>query len=184
MEERNLTLHDGLSLMYRGNLIAVIAALCVFIPIVNLFALVAILVGGIMEIIGLVKVRNLHSDYMSAVAAMIAGLVVGLFANDESSFGSIMGVANNIIGLFQYYFVIRATNSLLREAGRDDVAAEGDKAWKLELGVAVLGIVCVLLALIVAPVALIGALFAAILSVISLVIYLGYLKKSMDVFGM
>lgn len=184
MDERNLILHDGLRLMYRGNLIAVIAALCIFVPVINLFALVAIIVGGVMEIIGLIKVRNLHSDYMSAVIAMIAGFVVGLFANDESSFGSILDAANGIIGLFQYYFVIRATNSLLREAGREDVAAEGDKAWKMELMVTILGIGCTLAAFVLVPVAAIGALFAVILSIVSLIIYMGYLKKSMDVFGL
>lgn len=175
---------EGLNLMYVGNIIIIAAALCTLLamlmPFLVILTSLAIIVGGVVCLVGLVKLRNEHGDYMNALIACVLGIVFGLLSNNESVFGSLMSLANTICTLLEVYFVIRGTNSFLRERGCLMEVAMGDKAWRWQLISAVASVAAAVLAavsLFAAPgLSIVLVLGALGVSIAALVFYLSYLR--------
>ena len=175
---------EGLNLMYVGNMIAIVSALCTLLTFIILPLLIltsiAAFIGGVVCLVGLAKLRNEHEDYMSALMACVLGIVFGLLSNNESVFGSLMNLANTICTLLEVYFVIRGTNSFLQERGCLMEVAMGDKAWRWTLISAVAGVAAAVLAavsLFAAPgLSIVLVLGALGVSIAALVFYLSYLK--------
>lgn len=178
---------EGLNLMYVGNIIAIVAALCTLLallaPFLAILTAIAVLVGGVVCLVGLVKLRNEHVDYMSALMACIFGIVLGLLSNNESVFGSMMSLAESICNLLQIYFVIRGTNSFLRGQGCLVEVSMGDQAWKWELISIAVSVAAAVLALVLLPLGLILAVVNLVVSIVALVFYLSYLKASAAALG-
>ena len=178
---------EGLHLMYIGSIITIVAALCtllaLLVPLLAIITGIAVLVGGVVCLVGLVKLRNEHEDYMSALMACILGIVFGLLSNNESTFGSLMDLANSICSLLRIYFVIRGTNSFLRERGCLMEVAMGDKAWRWQLISIVVSVAAVVLALVLLPLAFILVIVNLVVSIVALVFYLSYLKASAGALG-
>jgi len=139
---------------------------------------IAILVGGVICLVGLAKLRNEHGDYMNALVACILGIIFGLLSNNESVFGSMMDLAQSICSLIQIYFVIRGTNNFLRIRGYLTEESMGDRAWKWELISVVVSVATAVLAFVLLPLAFILAIVNMVVSIAALVFYLSYLKAS------
>ena len=182
MDERSQILRSNLKLMYRGEFILAISMLFVIIPLINLFAVLAALVGAIMSVVGMVKLRNEHPDYMNAVIALVINFIAGLFDGGEGGFSSLMGVISSVAGLFMVYFVIRATNQLLREIGAEAAASAGDKAWKYQIGATITSIVCSVLSLVLFPLALVFVIISIVVALAALVYYVRYLDQASSAF--
>ena len=131
--------------------------------------------------------RTPMSSYMSALVACVLGIVFGLLANNESTFGSLMDLANSICSLLQAYFIIRGTNSFLRDRGYLTEVSMGDKAWRWQLISAVASVAVTVLAAVtffVTPaLSVVLMLGVLIVSIIALVFYLSYLKASAGALG-
>lgn len=173
---------EGLNLIYVGNMIAIVAALCtllaLLVPLLVIVTVIAILVGGIVSLVGLVKLRKEHGDYMSALVVCIFGIAFALLSNNETVFGNIMDLANSICGLLQIYFVIRGTNSFLRDHGCLMEVSMGEKAWKWQLISIAVSVATVVLAFVLLLVAWFLAVIDLVVSIAALVFYLSYLKAS------
>lgn len=178
---------EGLNLMYVGNIIAIVAALCTLLALLAPFLAIitgtAVLVGGVVCLVGLVMLRNEHGDYMSALVACILGIVFGLLSNNESVFGSMMSLARPICNLLQTYFVIRGTSSFLRGRGCLAEVSMGDRAWKWELISIVVSVAAAVLALVLLPLAFVLVIVSLVVSIAALVFYLSYLKASAAALG-
>lgn len=137
--------------------------------------------------VGLVKLRNEHGDYMNALIACVLGIVFNLFSRGDSAFANFMSIANTICTLLEVYFVIRGTNSFLRERGCLTEVSMGDRAWKWQLISAVVGVavgVLAALALFLAPgLSIVLVLGALVVEIAALVFYLSYLKASVAALG-
>lgn len=189
--ENTRKISEGLHLMYVGNIIAIVSLLCILlaflIPLLALVIALVALLGGIVSLVGLAKLRNEHADYMSALVACVLGIVFGLLSNNESTFGSLMDLANSICSLLQAYFVIRGTNSFLRERGCLTEVSMGDKAWRWQLISAVASVAVAVLAAVtffVTPaLSVVLVLGILVVSIIALVFYLSYLKASAGALG-
>lgn len=178
---------EGLNLMYVGNIIAIVAALCTLLallapPLVFITG-IAVLVGGVVCMVGLVKLRNEHGDYISALMACIFGIVFGLLSNNESVFGSMMGLAQSVCSLVQVYFVVRGTNSFLQSRGCLTEVSMGDRAWKWELISIVVSVAAVVLAFVLLPLAFMLVIVNLVVSIAALVFYLSYLKAGAAALG-
>ena len=173
---------EGLNLMYVGNIVIIAAALCTLLamlmPFLVILTSLAIIVGGVVCLVGLVKLRNEHGDYMNALVACILGIIFGLLSNNESVFGSMMDLAQSICSLIQIYFVIRGTNNFLRIRGYLTEESMGDRAWKWELISVVVSVATAVLAFVLLPLAFILAIVNMVVSIAALVFYLSYLKAS------
>jgi len=191
METHNENLCKGLHLMYLGAIISIVTGICavasVALPPLAIVFLIATLGAGITSFAGLVKIRNEHADYKNALIALVMAFICGLFSRGDGGFASLMSMIQSIAGLFETYFVIRATSSFLRERGFIEQAEQGDKVWKWTListiGMVVTGVLTVLLMAInmgLAGIGLILLLIALLLSIYGMILYLGYLRESSE----
>ena len=189
--ENTKKISEGLHLIYTGNMIAIVSLLGILLaflmPLLALVIAFVALLGGIVSLVGLAKLRKEHTDYMSALVACVLGIVFGLLANNESTFGSLMDLANSICSLLQAYFIIRGTNSFLRDRGYLTEVSMGDKAWRWQLISAVASVAVTVLAAVtffVTPaLSVVLMLGVLIVSIIALVFYLSYLKASAGALG-
>lgn len=187
---------QSLRLMYVGNMIIIASILCTILawiipPLVFLVAM-AVLGGTVISLVGLVKLRNEHQAYRNAVITLVIVFVVGLFANDETIFGALMSMAQDICNLLMTYFVIKGTNAVLQSRGAAGQMELGKKAWRWQLisfGAAFLSggitLLCLLLSgsLLDSPsliLPLISVFASLAISLVALVYYLRYLKQSSE----
>lgn len=186
-------LYSGLHLMYIGDLITIIGLtaglLILFIPgfiVLAILILLAGLVGAIMSVVGLARLRGEHPDYMNALVLfilafacnMVSKYVPGPFANGAELAGSICSLA-------QAYFLIRGTNSLLCQIGREELAAKGRRVFVIQVAGTVLSMLLSVLTVIFSQelgmlvvLMIVSLLIATIISVFSLL----YLKESSEAF--
>ncbi|GAA6393352.1 hypothetical protein WKS99_01580 [Flintibacter sp. HCN-6482] len=187
---------QSLRLMYVGNIIIIASILCTILawiipPLVFLVAM-AVLGGTVISLVGLVKLRNEHQAYRNAVITLVIVFVVGLFANDETIFGALMSMAQDICNLLMTYFVIKGTNAVLQSKGAAGQMELGKKAWRwqfISFGAAFLSggitLLCLLLSgsLLDSPsliLPLISVFASLAISLVALVYYLRYLKQSSE----
>lgn len=187
---------QSLRLMYVGNIIIIASILCTILawiipPLVFLVSM-AVLGGTVISLVGLVKLRNEHQAYRNAVITLVIVFVVGLFANDETIFGALMSMAQDICNLLMTYFVIKGTNAVLQSRGAAGQMELGKKAWRWQLisfGAAFLSggitLLCLLLSgsLLDSPsliLPLISVFASLAISLVALVYYLRYLKQSSE----
>lgn len=187
---------QSLRLMYVGNMIIIASILCTILawiipPLVFLVSM-AVLGGTVISLVGLVKLRSEHRAYRNAVITLVIVFVVGLFANDETIFGALMSMAQDICNLLMTYFVIKGTNAVLQSRGAAGQMELGKKAWRWQLisfGAAFLSggitLLCLLLSgsLLDSPsliLPLISVFASLAISLVALVYYLRYLKQSSE----
>ena len=187
---------QSLRLMYVGNMIIIASILCTIlawiIPPLLFLVSMAVLGGTVISLVGLVKLRNEHQAYRNAVITLVIVFVVGLFANDETIFGALMSMAQDICNLLMTYFVIKGTNAVLQSRGAAGQMELGKKAWRWQLisfGAAFLSggitLLCLLLSgsLLDSPsliLPLISVFASLAISLVALVYYLRYLKQSSE----
>lgn len=187
---------QSLRLMYVGNMIIIASILCTILawiipPLVFLVSM-AVLGGTVISLVGLVKLRSEHRAYRNAVITLVIVFVVGLFANDETIFGALMSMAQDICNLLMTYFVIKGTNAVLQSRGAAGQMELGKKAWRwqpISFGAAFLSggitLLCLLLSgsLLDSPsliLPLISVFASLAISLVALVYYLRYLKQSSE----
>lgn len=187
---------QSLRLMYVGNMIIIASILCTILawiipPLVFLVSM-AVLGGTVISLVGLVKLRSEHRAYRNAVITLVIVFVVGLFANDETIFGALMSMAQDICNLLMTYFVIKGTNAVLQSRGAAGQMELGKRAWRWQLisfGAAFLSggitLLCLLLSgsLLDSPsliLPLISVFASLAISLVALVYYLRYLKQSSE----
>ena len=187
---------QSLRLMYVGNMIIIASILCTILawiipPLIFLVSM-AVLGGTVISLVGLVKLRNEHQAYRNAVITLVIVFVVGLFANDETIFGALMSMAQDICNLLMTYFVIKGTNAVLQSKGAAGQMELGKKAWRwqfISFGAAFLSggitLLCLLLSgsLLDSPsliLPLVSVFASLAISLVALVYYLRYLKQSSE----
>ena len=176
----------GLNLIYIGSLIAIVSMVCaavvLLVPLLALLLVFVGFVGGVVSLVGLAMLRNEHGDYMNALVACVLGIVFGLLSGGDDAFATFMNLGGTICALLQVYFVVRGTNSFLRERGCLIEVAMGDKAkaWRWQLISAVAGVVAGILTavtLFAAPgLSIVLVLGNLVVSIAALVFYLSYLR--------
>lgn len=191
MEYNKMTLHDGLHLMYLGELIGLVGLIVglgvLLIPglgLLGLFIILSALVGVVMSIVGLFKLRNEHSDYMIALIILAVSFVCGLISKNSSGLlSTVFDLANSVLGLAKLYYVIRTTNMFLSQIGREDLVEKGRKALFVQAASTVVAVLVDGLSLVMRD--SIGALVVlliviAVVAIIAAWFYLNYLKESSE----
>ena len=189
------TLHKGLDLMYRGELIALVGLIVgifvLFIPVIGpllgLVVLLAALVGGIMSLVASFRLSREHRDYQTALVLLIASLACNLIERAVSGGGAsvVLSVVQSVCSLGEIYFFIRATNSFLSQEGREDKVQQGRKVFMLQLIACVLSIVLGALLVVLAEdmtLLLVLALVIGVVAIVPAAFFIQYLKDSAEVF--
>ena len=96
----------------------------------------------------------------------------------------VLSVVQSVCSLGEIYFFIRATNSFLSLAEREDKVQQGWKIFRIELIACVIGVVLGVLIVLLAEnvtLVLVLALAAGIVSLVPAVLFIQYLKDSADI---
>ncbi len=98
---------SSLGLMFWGNIVA----LCGVIPIVGV---IAVLVGGVMELVALMKLRTQSEKYNNAFTFTIIGIILSLFTGGDGLWGMAMQLLYGLATLGATYYVCMATEECVR----------------------------------------------------------------------
>ena len=184
---------QGLKNMFIASIGAIVCAVLLVIPFVNIIAVVAALVFTILSLVGLWTVGKDITEckmafwftILSSVLSGIANVANNASASGTSVIGTLLSVAGSALSLAVTYYVCTSVASALRTFGAEETAASGDKAWKIMLWTTIASVVASILCLV--PILnIIGALLAviaAIAGVVGLVFYMIFLNKAYKAFG-
>lgn len=194
---------NGVSKVYIAQILSLIVSVIGLISILAMFlgSTGGIITGGIgvlvvgilgivafiLELIGVVKMRNENSKLNAAFILTIVGIVTTAFQNMSGAFGTIMDIATSIIEVLIIVFICQGIALLLDQEGQSELAEKGNKTAVLSgvaYGIGTIGssIITVITGSTAAVV--IGVLFAIIffvLDIVAYVMYLSFLKHSKEV---
>ena len=184
MEARNEKLRNGLRKLYHAEVIMVVSVLCTIlalIPVLGLLFLIGILfalaAALVLDIMGLVQLRDLHDNYTAALFLAILNGILSFF--NEST---VVDVITTVLGLIMMWLLIKTTNQFLSEIGREDVIRLGRNALLCNVILAVMSIVCLLISTFALGLAVVLAVIALIITLLGLVFYIPYLKQASQAF--
>ncbi len=160
---------SGLKLLFIAEILAIIAAVLTLIPVVGP---ILSAVAQVLILVGLYQASGDDEGYKTAFIITIVNLVVSvvsIFAGGV--FATILSIVTTILNLAVVYFVVNTTGNLAHSLGKDELAARGEKVWKLYLICAVASIVISLLSFI----PILAAALEIVLAIVQLIAYILYL---------
>ena len=131
-----------------GGLSEVGLSLVILLPMLGVLLLV--MAGGVLSLVGLITLRNAHSDYRKALVAMVVSIPCSLLSQFHAGvLGILAGLAGTVVGLLYMYYIVQATIALLEERRTatdlpgsaadflDRLISRGYLGWKMTLVVGV-----------------------------------------------
>ena len=145
----------GLERVYQSQVIALVAAVLMIIPVINILAAIALIVSLVLYMIGINEAGKDDENYKTAFTLIIV----------------------------QLYFVCITTNKLLKNIGADGrITDRGVVVWKINVICTIVEVVCTLLALIPSAslqlLAAVVTLVTAIAQIVGSIVYILYLRDA------
>lgn len=123
------------------------------------------------------RLRNIHDDYHTAFMLSIINLALTILGGLlGGAMEALVELISSLVSFGQTYYIIRATNGFLNEAGRGDVVEKGRGTIRMYAAN-----LCV--ALSVGVIALVSGELGVVLSVISLAIAIGAMVMYIQYLG-
>lgn len=126
---------QGLKKMFIAQIGSVICSVLLFIPLINLIAMVGVLVFLIISLVGLNQAGKDIGGCQKAFQFTIAQLVLSVILNFAGNgfIATIVSVAYSVAGFLVTYFVCSSVAEVLRMRSYDDIASRGEMVWKINL---------------------------------------------------
>lgn len=136
---------SGLGTMFIGQIVTIAAAFFAWVPFLGAIAMI---VGGIIVLVGLNSAGPAHPGYRNAFYMAIAGLAIGLLSvfTQNGLLADTLSLAADVVAFLETYFICTASGTLLELKGD---AVQADRAaliWKLYAACMLVGVVCTLVA--------------------------------------
>ena len=182
----------GLKSIYQAKLVGLISIVLVIIPIVQIFAVAALLVAGFLALVGLYQCRKDDPGYNTAFMLVLAAFVINLLSNLLQAYFNapaiivivtLISVVSDVLTLASLYFVCITTNRLLQTIGTDARTIDrGVLVWRLNVICTAILIVCELLQVLSSDIATVFAgflaIFALIAQLVGSILYILYLRDA------
>ena len=179
----------GLKSIYQAKLVGLISIVLVIIPIVQIFAVAALLVAGFLALVGLYQCRKDDPGYNTAFMLVLAAFVINLLSNLLQAFNApaiivaLISVVSDVLTLASLYFVCITTNRLLQAIGTDARTIDrGVLVWRLNVICTAILIVYELLQVLSSDIATVFAgflaIFALIAQLVGSILYILYLRDA------
>ena len=167
----------GLERVYQSQVIALVAAVLMIIPVINMLAAIALIVSLVLYMIGINEAGKDDENYKTAFTLIIVQLLNSLIG------GVIFDLVNEALALAVLYFVCITTNKLLKNIGADGrITDRGVVVWKINVICTIVEVVCTLLALIPSAslqlLAAVVTLVTAIAQIVGSILYILYLRDA------
>ena len=114
----------GLERVYQSQVIALVAAVLMIIPVINILAAIALIVSLVLYMIGINEAGKDDESYKTAFTLIIVQLVISVL--NSLIGGVIFDLVNEALALAVLYFVCITTNKLLKNIGIDIIAPVED----------------------------------------------------------
>ena len=171
----------GLRLMFVAQILVIVGTLLIWVPLVGP---VIVIVGGVVQLLGLYKAGTDDEGYRTALLITAVNLVVSLISQFLFSNGGVMssllGIVGDVLGLAAIYFVCTTTSNLLHAVGEEGLSERGGTVIKIYTVCTVVSVVCSVLS--VVPVlnilAALVSIVAAIALLVGYIMYLLFLNSS------
>ena len=162
----------------------------VFFPIIRIFAATALLVAGILTLIGLYQCRKDDTGYNTTFTLVLAAFFINLLSNLLQSYFNapainvtLISIVSDVLTLASLYFVCITTNRLLQTIGTDARTIDrGVLVWRLNVICTAILIVCELLQAFSSDIATVFAgflaIFALIAQLVGSILYILYLRDA------
>ena len=167
----------GLYLVFWGQIVGLFAGF----PLLGGIAYLASLA---LTVYGLYLAANSDEGYQTAMYLAMAGIVLGvlgLFWN-HGALGSLVGIAQDIVGLMQVYFICGTTSQMLHEIGEHSEADRGTLVWRINLICYLAAIGMSALVFLMAPLAWVLAICTVIALLVAGILFLIFLWNSQKAF--
>ena len=166
----------GLERVYQSQVIALVAAVLMIIPVINMLAAIALIVSLVLYMIGINEAGK-----ETAFTLIIVQLVISVL--NSLIGGVIFDLVNEALALAVLYFVCITTNKLLKNIGADGrITDRGVVVWKINVICTIVELVCTLLALIPSAslqlLAAVVTLVTAIAQIVGSILYILYLRDA------
>ena len=179
----------GLKSIYQAKLVGLISIVLVIIPIVQIFAVAALLVAGFLALVGLYQCRKDDPGYNTAFMLVLASFVINLLSNLLQAYFNapaiivtLISVVSDVLTLASLYFVCITTNRLLQTIGTDTRTIDRVLVWRLNVICTAILIVCELLQAFSSDIATVFAgflaIFALIAQLVGSILYILYLRDA------
>lgn len=180
----------GLKSIYLAKLVGLISIVLVIIPIVQIFAVAALLVAGFLALVGLYQCRKDDPGYNTAFMLVLASFVINLLSNLLQAYSNapaiivtLISVVSDVLTLASLYYVCITTNRLLQTIGTDTRTIDrGVLVWRLNVICTAILIVCELLQALSSDIATVFAgflaIFALIAQLVGSILYILYLRDA------
>ena len=167
----------GLERVYQSQVIALVAAVLMIIPVINILAAIAL----VLYMIGINEAGKDDESYKTAFTLIIVQLVISVL--NSLIGGVIFDLVNEALALAVLYFVCITTNKLLKNIGADGrITDRGVVVWKINVICTIVEVVCTLLALIPSAslqlLAAVVTLVTAIAQIVGSILYILYLRDA------
>ena len=183
MEERNQILREKLTTMHTWTIAAAACIVLMFIPIINLIAVVIALIAAIVVFLAMLKLKDLHDDYHTAFMLSVINMPLAIMGSSlGGTMEAIVDIISSLVNFGQTYYIVRATNCFLTEGGRGDVVEKGRTAVRLYAINLVVGLLVGALALISVELGVALSVVLLIVSIAAMVVYIKYLGAAKDCF--
>lgn len=160
----------GLHTMYLGEIVSLVSLVLAFfglaVPAMALVALVGILAGGVMCLIGLGKASSAHKDYSTAFVLALVGMVLNFLKSFGG--GDAIGLIGDIVSCVQTYYICKASGELLESKGEYELAQKAEQIWKIAVTCEGVAVVCRLIGWI--PVLNIFAALAVLVAAVAAIV--------------
>ncbi len=174
---------NGLHLMFIAEVLAVVGAILMLIPIINLIGSILAIIALVMMLVGLNKAGADDQGYRTAFMLSIVNLVVSIIGAFVSTgaIGGILDIVSTILNLAVVYYVITTTSNLARSIGNEELPRKGHTVWTLYIVCAIISVICAILAmipsLVIIAIAGIIAIIVAIIQIIAYILYMIFLSN-------
>lgn len=172
----------GLKKMFIASVGAVVCAVLVIIPVVNILAAIAAFVFAILSMVGLYGAGKDIEGCKKAFTLTIVNIVVSAVGSFlQSGFlGVIVSIVGYVLSFLVVYLVCTSVSEVMNQIGAADVAQKGESVWKINAGCYGVLIVVAILAKIpvLSVIAGVAAVIVAIISLVASVLYMIFLNKS------
>ena len=178
---------EGLKKMFVAQIGAIICAVLMIIPVINIFAAIAAIVFAVISLIGLYKtgqdIDGCKTAFMITIVNMVVSLLSGFIK--IGAFAVILSIAKSVLSLMVVYYVCNSVAGVMNQIGASDIASIGMNVWNINLVCCIVVIVVSFLAFVPALTVIAGltAIVCTIASLIASIMYMVFLYKSYVALG-
>lgn len=174
---------SGLKKIFTSQILAIVGAVMMILPPINIIDLIIALVAVVLDFIGVLEASKDDDGYRKALSYTIAQFIASLiliFLPNGNVVYRLVELAGSVFGLMVLYHICHTTSKLLRLQHANDIASQGDRVWNINIKCLIITAVCTFLCFIpfINIIAVPVLLVTAIVNIYACILYIIFIYNS------